>query len=917
MAQGGGSDEDVEVRFGANIEDVKRKMGEVAGVFGNLTSRFAALAGVLAGGAAFRSFVDTANEINVEAERTSRTLNIAASEAGALAEAIGDVAAELGTTTSIDDYNAAFSKFNRTLRTNSEELQQLGVDVAALRSGQLSSNEAFQQALKVVSEYKPGVDQTQVAMRLFGRSIGDVQTLMRVNNERVAEAREGLAALNRTVTTEGLEAARNFRVAMDNVGDVLEGIKKTIGEAVMPSLTRLANWLSSVGPTVVAVFKAAIETYLAVQEELVRSVQAVRDVFSEVFETVGATVESVFGSRGPGAMETFLNALRIVHAAFVAFRVGVEVIAAAITTSFRLMMSVYRSFAEAAKAALSLDFAGAKAAWQRGVDERTRILEEGVRRMVDSASKGREDIDNALLGSATKGPGTPAGSTATGGNRRARQEADTALDNARLSLQRANDEAALALEREYLRQAQAIYDDAYSRGLVSLREYHDAKLAVELRGIDASIEAKRREAEELGKQASQAPKEAQRVALLAQQAKAGGEIAVLEAQRADAARASAAAYDEALRRQTDAIEAARAQAAQARSEDSVAGDRAAMQQRVALGQATVDQMLDAERDYAQRSYEASLQLLERRRELARGDVVALEGLLLEKEALERAHARRVVEIDMQAQREREKYSLEAQRSVRDDFKTNLRDLLDGNKKLSDAFRDFGWSIVQTFDNLIAQKFGDKFFDSLGGNKVVDMLVKPFEMAIDELVAMWFGKEAAQTAATQAGVATRTTAEETGALQSVLISTWAAIKRIGIAAWEAAASVYASIAAIPYVGPFLAPAMAIGAAGVVLGFASKIASAEKGWWQVPGDQMANIHKDEMVLPANEASGLRQVIRDAAAGSSRPAGDGGPMSVAITAVDAKSVERLFMDHGSALAKALRKQARGFAPAISTEQ
>jgi len=76
---------------------------------------------------------------------------------------------------------------------------------------------------------------------------------------------------------------------------------------------------------------------------------------------------------------------------------------------------------------------------------------------------------------------------------------------------------------------------------------------------------------------------------------------------------------------------------------------------------------------------------------------------------------------------------------------------------------------------------------------------------------------------------------------------------------AAGHAYDSTVKIPYVGPFLAPA----AAGVA--YAGVMAYAEGGWDNVPANQMAMIHKNEMVLSAPIAEGMRQMI---AAG-----GDGG--------------------------------------------
>ena len=96
--------------------------------------------------------------------------------------------------------------------------------------------------------------------------------------------------------------------------------------------------------------------------------------------------------------------------------------------------------------------------------------------------------------------------------------------------------------------------------------------------------------------------------------------------------------------------------------------------------------------------------------------------------------------------------------------------------------------------------------------------------------------------------------------------------------SAAGGAYNAIVGIPYVGPVLAPI----AAGVA--FAGVMAFAEGGWDQVPSDQVAMIHKNEMVLPASLAEGVRQNL---GGGSGSGAGKTSDMHLHIHgAADAKS-------------------------------
>ena len=94
----------------------------------------------------------------------------------------------------------------------------------------------------------------------------------------------------------------------------------------------------------------------------------------------------------------------------------------------------------------------------------------------------------------------------------------------------------------------------------------------------------------------------------------------------------------------------------------------------------------------------------------------------------------------------------------------------------------------------------------------------------------------------------------------------------VAAKDAAANAYASAAEIPFVGWIIAPVAAAAA------YSATIAFAEGGWDRVPADQVAMVHKNEMVLPANIAEPVRQM---AAAG-----GGGGQTHIHIHAMDSQS-------------------------------
>ena len=84
-------------------------------------------------------------------------------------------------------------------------------------------------------------------------------------------------------------------------------------------------------------------------------------------------------------------------------------------------------------------------------------------------------------------------------------------------------------------------------------------------------------------------------------------------------------------------------------------------------------------------------------------------------------------------------------------------------------------------------------------------------------------------------------------------------------------------------------------------AGGIASAAGGW-VVPSDQLAMVHQNEMILPANISRGLQSMISTNGGG-----GAGGPVVINVSAIDSHDVKRFFHSNGSVLVAALNKAMR----------
>ena len=175
----------------------------------------------------------------------------------------------------------------------------------------------------------------------------------------------------------------------------------------------------------------------------------------------------------------------------------------------------------------------------------------------------------------------------------------------------------------------------------------------------------------------------------------------------------------------------------------------------------------------------------------------------------------------------------------------------------------------------------------------------------QVVAHWAATQLALTSVHSEGEASRVAITAGAALETLAINAATALKTILIYAYTAAAGAYAALAAIPYVGPFLAPVAAAALLAAVIGLGSRVASAAGGWGTVPSDQLAQLHKDEMVLPAPLATGVRGMIENGGAGSQ----GGGTIHVHLHSHDSRGLQRLLANNGQQVSKGLRTLHRRF--------
>lgn len=133
----------------------------------------------------------------------------------------------------------------------------------------------------------------------------------------------------------------------------------------------------------------------------------------------------------------------------------------------------------------------------------------------------------------------------------------------------------------------------------------------------------------------------------------------------------------------------------------------------------------------------------------------------------------------------------------------------------------------------------------------------------------------------------------------------ALSQIGANAAVAGSAAFASTAAIPIIGPGLAPGAAAAAYASTLSFGTAIPAAAQGF-DIPSgiNPMTQLHEKEMVLPAKHADVIRNIADSGASG-------GGDVHMHVHTQSTQDFQNFMKKNSHALAPALRQMARNFTP------
>ena len=410
---------DAEIKIGADsseliaslktsVDAVKDSVGQMSGALGSLGSAFSGLGeivgvftAIMAGGAAFKHMVDGANEEAAAVKKLQNVFGLAASEANNLSLQLQLAGI------STDDYTSMAFKLDKQVKKNEDGLKALGVQTRDSSGHLLSQKELMDSSVKTMMEYKAGTDRNEVAMALFGKSAQEVFQLQKLNNAVAQEAID-LQKLGIGPTQESLNQSIAYKASMREAGVLLEAFSNTVGEAVIPALTSIANAFIAICKDIFPIFKAAVEIIGMVFSLFGEIVSSVVETIQGYLQGLSEFWTEVFGSSLPEGMTATKAAINSVLIACNFMKLGFQGLLTAVKVIIDEFVTLLLTFSRVANKALHLDFSGAAAAWEEGTAKMREVYDKHNNAIIEKTKETKKKI-NALMSGKDEAEDAPKG----------------------------------------------------------------------------------------------------------------------------------------------------------------------------------------------------------------------------------------------------------------------------------------------------------------------------------------------------------------------------------------------------------------------------------------------------------------------------------------------------------------------------
>jgi hypothetical protein len=190
----------------------------------------------LAGGAALVRFaqagVDAFNDLALSSGKFADATGLAVEEASRWIEVAGDIGIE---SNYVED---SIGKMNKVLGTSPDLFKKLGIEIATTDGHTTDVNGTFLNVIDKLKGIKDPAEKAKVATQLLGRGWQDMAELINIGSTNLKNSLDGVSE-SKTISNTELVKAKNYRAAMDNLKDTMEDLSITLGQNLLPAITKI------------------------------------------------------------------------------------------------------------------------------------------------------------------------------------------------------------------------------------------------------------------------------------------------------------------------------------------------------------------------------------------------------------------------------------------------------------------------------------------------------------------------------------------------------------------------------------------------------------------------------------------------------------------------------------------------------
>jgi len=267
-----------------SAKQMSSALSAVSDTFKMVGTAAAAAFAIMEGGKQFKEMVDASVALTTEAVKLSRTFGISTEEASGLGVALNKLGIDHETAES------AALKLSRTLAQGTDKFDEYGVKVTDANGNLLPMTQIMNNVNKALLDTQSGVDRNVMAMSLYGKSWGELQTILRLTPEVLEESAKKAEALHLVIGPEGAAAIREYNESIREAKEVAEAYKKQIGDKLIPELTHLAQSFAEAGTKGINAFILTLDASLIAIHSVAGGMDLLGESISNVFRVMDGEV---------------------------------------------------------------------------------------------------------------------------------------------------------------------------------------------------------------------------------------------------------------------------------------------------------------------------------------------------------------------------------------------------------------------------------------------------------------------------------------------------------------------------------------------------------------------------------------------------------------------------------------------------